>query len=752
MKKKEKKTKKKKPLFITIIIIVIIVVIIIIAMPTINDKVSTLLNDTLENQIALQGLDKNITYDSITVNSLNGSVTVQGLTVQDYNFAGKITIDEVSATVPVQEIVSLAISPEKGVISDIQLAISGVKMEMKVEDVDVSLDLSTSEAQVTGRIDMNFVNNLAAGSVEPGIPQIDQISLNVGGAELNSSGVTLSLDSLLAEMGTVKNADSEPVSDFNISMTNIKMDADIGGENSSIIMLERYETQVQGPVVLELIAGLVSGNIEIDTSHIDSMKVSLERLSTQVPSEGSVNLKSLTAEMKTIKNVDSKTVGDFQISMIDAQMDGEIDGDDISLRLGSYETQVEGQMVLDLLDMIATGESKIDRANIDSMSMNFKDGEIHINDGTSDDKGNINLGNFTVAMKTVKNENNESISDFQISMIDAQMDGEIDGDDISLRLGSYETQVEGQMVLDLLDMIATGESKIDRANIDSMSMNFKDGEIHINDGTSDDKGNINLGNFTVAMKTVKNENNESISDFQISMTDAQMDGEIDGDDIFLSLGRYGTRVQGHVILDILDEFTTGYSDVDIVRLDSISMDLESAKLIAPELSMSVGSIMANLDGVESVLALMEYTPVVAPGFSGEMKVDDYTLVLNDELLEEFLSDLEMTFGPLPFLRDPESWKVDNLQMKLSLENGKAELSDLALNTGWLDISGSSSIGFSKEMKPIPPFKADLRVAQFPEDLRPLLGMMTAVLFQTELPNTNSFTVQINNNTISWGNI
>lgn len=169
----------KKLLFVLIAIAVLVGVIVIVAIPMVNNRVSTLLGDTLKDQIALQGLEENIAYDSITVDSINGRVTVQGLVVQDFNFVGKILIDGVTATVPVKDIVSLARSLEDGAISDVHLAITGVEMAMKVEGVDVALDVGTSEVQVNGRLDMNFIQNLLAGSVEPGIPQIDLIRLGV---------------------------------------------------------------------------------------------------------------------------------------------------------------------------------------------------------------------------------------------------------------------------------------------------------------------------------------------------------------------------------------------------------------------------------------------------------------------------------------------------------------------------------------------------------------------------------------------
>ena len=443
----------KKLLGILVAIGVLVVVIVVVAIPIINNQASTLLSDTLKDQIALQGLEGNVAYDSITVDSLKGSVIVQGLTVQDFNFVDKIRIGEVIATVPVKDIVSLARSPEDGVISDVHLAITGVEMAMKIEDVDVSLDLDTSEVQINGRLDMNFIENLLIGRVETGIPQVDLIRLSVDNGKLKSSDVSVSMGSLLSEMGTVLNSDNEPVNNFQLSMANVSMDVDTGGEKTNTILVDRYETQVQGQVILDLLEGLASGNLEIDTSLVDS----------------------------------------------------------------------------------------------------------------------------------------------------------------------------------------------------------------------------------------------------------------------------------------------------------VNMNLEGGELITPELSMSVGSFTANLDGLDSVLALIESNPAIVPEFSGEMKLADYTLVLNDELREEFLSELEKTVGPLPFLRDPESWKVDTLQMKLSLENGEAELSDLACNTDWLDISGSSSLSFSEDMQPSPPFEADIRVAEYPEALRPLLEM-TAFLLGTDLPKDNSFTMQINDGSIRWGNI
>ena len=542
----------KKLLFVLIAIAVLVGVIVIVAIPMVNNRVSTLLGDTLKDQIALQGLEENIAYDSITVDSINGRVTVQGLVVQDFNFVGKILIDGVTATVPVKDIVSLARSLEDGAISDVHLAITGVEMAMKVEGVDVALDVGTSEVQVNGRLDMNFIQNLLAGSVEPGIPQIDLIRLGVDRAELNSSDVTLSLGSLLAEVETVENAESESVSSLNISMAKVKVDGDIGGENTTTIVLDRYETQVQGAVVLELIAGLVSGNIEIDTSLIDSMSIDLEG------------------------------------------------------------------------------------------------GEFHVYDDLSDGESYINLGTLTAGLHKVKNE--------------------------------------------------------------------------------------------------------TIDELHAAMTDVQMGFEVDGEKTSLSLGRSGIQVEGQKILDLLDEFATGDSGVDTVAVDTIRMDFERAALIAPELSMSIGSFMATLDGVESVLALRKNNSAITPQLHGEVNLNDYILDLDGELLEGFLADLEMTVGPVPFLRDPESWKVDNLQGKLSLENEKAKFSDLALTTSWLDISGSSSLGFSKGFVPSPPFEADIRVAQYPEELRPLLEIMTVVLFDTNLPKDNAFTVQISDESIRWGNI
>ncbi len=539
----------KKLLIVLISIAVLVVVIAVVAIPVVNKQASTMLSDTLKDQIALQGLEETLTYDSIMVDSTHGTVSVQGITVQNIPNVSKVTIDTVMATIPVMEIISFARSPEEGIISDVHLTISGVGMAMSVEGADFLLDLGTSEIQVNGRLDMDFIENILSGTVDPKLPQVETVSLSVDRVNLNSTSATLSFDSLLSEIGTIQNAQNEAVRNFQVSMNNIQLDSDTGSENTNTLFVKRYETQVQGEAVLDMLAGLATGTLEIDTSRIDSMDITVEGGELQTQGEGHVRLETLTAGIEIIQNADKQKTGLFHTAM---------------------------------------------------------------------------------------------------------------------------------------------------------------SEVEVGIGEDEEK-------------------------------------------ISLDLGRYETRIQGQVVLQFVDSLVTDHAPTDRIQVEIIAIDMEKAKLVAPKLSMGVGSFTAQLDGVDSVLAMMEPNSDTPAKFSSTMQLANYTLALDKRLLDEVLADVEMRLGPLAFLRDPESLNIDNFQMELSLENEKAELTNLALNTDWLGISGSSSIGISKDMTPSPPFEADLKVAKYPEALRPLLEI-TAFMLGTELPKENSFAIQINDGSILWGDI
>lgn len=739
----KKKTKKKKSLLKPIIIVVIIVGIVIAAMPLINNKVSSVVNETIKSQIALQGLGENVKYDSLTVDSINGRVTAKSLSLQDYYFKGEIKIDQAIVTVPVQDIMAFAISSQNGAITDVDLSLSGVKMDMNVEGVDVLLNLSTVEAQVNGQIDMEFINSISEGKIESAFSKVDKLNVNLGKTGLKSAGTSLNVDSLVAKIKQVENANKEIVSDFNIYMDNVKLDEATDGESNSIVTIKSYATEIQGPVVRELISSLAAGKVEIDPSSIDSMKVSLDNLNAQDSSKGGVNLQSLTAALDTAKDVNGVGVVDLQVSMTDADMDGIIDGDSILFKIGSYDTQLQGQTVLDFIDMMITGKSNMGNINLDLIKAVI----FPVNNGDFDFESNLALGLLTANMIPATNSNNKKIVNFQIASANPQSNQKAV---VSNLVNSYP-QLQNLNIPNFFGMVEEqGESIKDKVNLELIKVNLKDGEFHINDKATNNKGSVSIGSLSSKMSTEEGENDETISDLNIAITDASIDAFFDDDAILFQTEGFNTQVQGKNIIDILDALVMGNVISNKVLLDSMSLDIDDAQFISPVFSMNVKSLMTNLEGVESVIEFMQYNADVDPKLFGQFKVNNFYFDIDDGLIDETLLGVEMIFGPIAFVRDPQNWRVDNLDLKLALENWNADLKDISLKSSWLDISGSTSIKLSKEFEILPPFSADIRVAKFPEELRPILGLMALLVFQTELPSTNAFTATINDGLIVWG--
>ncbi len=947
--KKTKKTKKKEPLLKLVIFVIVIAVIIIVALPIVNNKVSSLIDDTIKNQIAAEGLSENVTYESIKIDSANGRVTAKNLSIADKYIKGKITIDEAVITVPVQEIMALVISPDKGVIRDVDLAVSGINMDFNLEGVDVLLGLSDVKVSVNGKIDANFVNNLSSGNIGSAISQIDKVKVNLGKTQLTSSLVAVDLNSLVARLETIENEKGETVREFDISMDAVNMNSD--SNNSSAIFIENYETQVQGTAVNELITNLIEGKVEIDLSKIDSMNVNLNNLKGETPSIDVVNLKSLGASLNTVTNENDERAVDLEVSMTDATLDGDFEGDNLFFKIGSYDSKVQGENVIEIVNTMISGKSKVDmvdldlismdfkdgrfiisngdsfnkwsitlapltsntvptqntsyenivdfqglmansqskdeltarktslnprsfsplvegintsnllemiaeqesKINLDSISLDIKDGEFYFKDNSSSDKVNITIVSLVSNMNTIKNEDNENISDFNISMTDAAVDANIAGFSVLFDIASYDTKVRGKSVLDIIKEVETGELELDSIDLDLVTMATNDLRFNFKDTISGDKVNISLGALASKMNTTKTEDNENISDFNISMTDAAVDANIAGFSVLFDIASYDTKVRGKSVLDIIKEVETGELELDSIDLDlvtmatndlrfnfkdtisgdkvnislgalvskvnttknednenirdfnisitdavvdteiekeevlfgvehcdtklqgqvvidlldspitgnmvtdkllleSINMGVERASLIVPDLSTSIGSLAVNLDGLESVNLISENITNIDSKVLMQLKLNDLFFKLDEQVLDAMLFGPEMIVGPLLFVRDPQNWNLDNLEMTLAVENWKANLSDVVLNTSWLDISGSSNIEFSKEFEVLPSSSAVIRVDKFPEELRPILGLMTFILFQTELPLSDAFTAQITNQSIVWKDI
>ena len=302
-------------------------------------------------------------------------------------------------------------------------------------------------------------------------------------------------------------------------------------------------------------------------------------------------------------------------------------------------------------------------------------------------------------------------------------------DDMKVVASSIHAEVEGKAIIDLLvNLINTRTFLIQEPDIDTINLSLEGAQIIHSEAV------LEAGSLVFNFDTQAEEASLTLKDVR---------GRDMEDSLELSFEKYGFHVSGSVISSLSAALLEPDQAAEDVHIDSLRMELEGSHLHTEDIGVNVEGFLVDLTGLHGLGALIEVGFSTIPPslqFGAEMQVQGSTIELEEELINDIVYPIEDMLGPLPFLRDPDTWALDTLLIKTSLTNDRAAVEDFSLVTDWLDISGSVSIGI--EMDEIAsPFVMNMEVHRYPQEITPLLEIMS-YLFETDIPSEDSFDLQV----------
>ncbi len=302
-------------------------------------------------------------------------------------------------------------------------------------------------------------------------------------------------------------------------------------------------------------------------------------------------------------------------------------------------------------------------------------------------------------------------------------------DNMKVAASSFHAEVEGKAILGLLtNLINTRTFLIQEPDIDTLNLSLEGAQI------SNSEASLEAASLVFKIDT-------QAEDAVLTLKDVQ--GRDMGDSLELGFEKYDIHVSGSVVSSLSAAFLDPEQATEDVHIDTLRMEMEGSHVHTEDVGVNVESFLVDLTGLHGIEDLIKVSFSTIPPslqIGAEMRVLGSTVELEEELMNDILYPIEDMLGPLPFLRDPDTWALDTLRIKVSLTNDLAAVEDFSLVTDWLDISGSVSIGI--EMDEIAsPFVMNMEVHRYPQEITPLLEIMS-YLFETDIPSEDGFDLQV----------
>ncbi|MDA3808993.1 MAG: hypothetical protein PF518_01560 [Spirochaetaceae bacterium] len=316
-------------------------------------------------------------------------------------------------------------------------------------------------------------------------------------------------------------------------------------------------------------------------------------------------------------------------------------------------------------------------------------------------------------------------------------------------IGITKQKIEMQ-VTDQLDQAILQAQLEDVVSYETINISSLQGQLEINGIKYDDDIYLLTADSIIVempvkeiLSLAKNPENTEITDVSIQLkglnfVDESQNLTFNQDEwTMMFLGNIHTGLFSERRDEILTEYDPGIS--------MISIESSGSRFMTPMGDMSLGNFQfeskgdLKLSNVELADSSGDYSSLYTSLESVSFIFSDYAFVLVDEIRDELLMRVSMLFGPLPFLEDPENWKIEEFALSGGITQGQAEVRDVTLKTNWIDIHANTSIGVSDNLEPIPPLDIQVSVNEYTESLRSLFEMMAYQLAESELPEGKSFT-------------
>ena len=278
------------------------------------------------------------------------------------------------------------------------------------------------------------------------------------------------------------------------------------------------------------------------------------------------------------------------------------------------------------------------------------------------------------------------------------------------------------------------------------------GRVGIN-GVVFDDGTLGLNAETVgislpvgeALKLVQDPDHAVITDLSISVNGLNVKDS--SQELDYETDQLNVQFQGNLPLELFSaDFGNLPADLN-PGIKMLNFEVDGSQALSPVGTMKFGHLIFETTGdialsdLEKAGMASDYISLLKLLEGVKIDFSDYSFDLDEEVRSSMFMGVTMFFGPMPFLEDPENWKIDSFILEGGVSGNSAGIENYVLKTNWIDMKGNASIGIS-ELGPQPPLKAEVYVDDYLEDLRPLLEMFAYQIAQAELPEGNSFTFRV----------
>jgi hypothetical protein len=170
--------KSKKGLIIALGCVVVAAVIVIVTFAVINSMATKKVKSSVDAQLTALGVADALTYQSISVNSAGGEITLSGVSYGKENDSDYVSVKRLSISVPPNEALALISKPESGKFSSVKITLNGAS----IKDGEQGLSISSADLQLGAKGE--FRSPLTSNVADYKVREVN----------LKASGLVLSLE------------------------------------------------------------------------------------------------------------------------------------------------------------------------------------------------------------------------------------------------------------------------------------------------------------------------------------------------------------------------------------------------------------------------------------------------------------------------------------------------------------------------------------------------------------------------------